>query len=112
MWAMTRTGMCCEYSSAASMMSRPRIASINSSQYVRVYGSSFSIAWGGKGGSKQRRAPLWDGGARGCAAAANKPPRAPGGGGGAGGDRRRDAARCQLHRWAELGDEDAARREV
>ncbi len=62
MVAMTRTGMCWAYSSAASTTSRSPIPAMSSLQYARVEASSFSIAWGANAGSSRRRAPWWNGG--------------------------------------------------
>ena len=64
MWAMTRTGMCCAYSSAASTSVRPdaTMSSISSRQKARVGSSSGLIAFGENAGSRMRRACSWKGG--------------------------------------------------
>ncbi len=73
MSAITRTGMCCAYRSAASTMSAPetpsalparpaQISSSSSRQLSRAAGSHLSISLGANAGSSRRRAPAWNGG--------------------------------------------------
>ena len=62
MWAITRTGMCWAYSTAASTTSLPSSEDSSEWQNSRVAGSSRSIAFGAKAGSSRRRASWWNGG--------------------------------------------------
>ena len=59
---MTRSGMCWEYSTAASISSRPATASSSSLQSCRVNGSSAAMGLGANAGSNSRRARAWKGG--------------------------------------------------
>ena len=63
MLAMTRTGMCWAYSSAASTTSLPsQLVDQLLGSTPRVDGSSLAMAWGEKIGSSMRRASWWYGG--------------------------------------------------
>jgi hypothetical protein len=61
-FTITRTGMCCAYSSAASKVVWPVVVSSNSLQSSRVYGSSAAIGFGANAGNSNRRANAWNGG--------------------------------------------------
>src|SRR4029077_7081948 len=79
MSAMTRIGMCCAYSAAASTASRPSNVSMSSWQNARVAGSCRLIAVLVNAPSSSLRACWWNGGGGGNGG------RAPDGGGARGG---------------------------
>jgi hypothetical protein len=60
--AITRTGMCCAYSVAASTSVRSPKESISSWQYARAAGSSRPTALRVNAGSSSLRASWWNGG--------------------------------------------------
>ncbi len=62
MWAMTRTGISCAYSTAASQVPRAMNLSISSLAIARARGSILFMASGVNGGSSTMRAGRCSGG--------------------------------------------------
>jgi len=62
MRAITRSGMSCAYSTAASNSFLPAIASSSSLHNARVYGSMPLMIFGPNAGNSRRRASWWNGG--------------------------------------------------